>query len=136
MISSLYGNDQVVHTHKRPILTVALDPEYHRKQTRRFVCGGRAGQLILCSKGMCEQSMPRCRSRCVVFVRNNKRFGWSWAVLCCVSSECEQQENLFSWSNGSSAWLLGTKNTVLHQGEGTIYCAKWRGSYVLSNAFF
>ena len=71
VISSLYGNDQVVHTHKRPILTVVLDPEYHRKQTRRFVCGGRAGQLILCSKGMCEHSpyaarVPRCRSRRIV----------------------------------------------------------------------
>eukprot|EP01104_Vermistella_antarctica_P020689 TRINITY_DN896_c0_g1_i3.p1 TRINITY_DN896_c0_g1~~TRINITY_DN896_c0_g1_i3.p1 ORF type:complete len:938 (+),score=181.35 TRINITY_DN896_c0_g1_i3:205-3018(+) len=36
---------------KRPVLSCALDPEYSRRDTRRFTCGGRTGQLVLNTKG-------------------------------------------------------------------------------------
>ncbi|CAG8459764.1 7650_t:CDS:10 [Paraglomus occultum] len=40
-----------VYDYKRPVKCVALDPEYNRKKTRPFVCGGMAGILHLREKG-------------------------------------------------------------------------------------
>ena len=36
---------------KRPIRTVALEPNFAKKGTRAFVCGGLAGALVLREKG-------------------------------------------------------------------------------------
>nr|AFK40725.1 unknown [Lotus japonicus] len=36
--------------HHRPMKAIALDPEYARKMSRRFVAGGLAGHLYLNSK--------------------------------------------------------------------------------------
>src|ERR1700722_7430679 len=36
---------------KRPMRTVSLEPNFSRKSTRAFVCGGLAGNLVLHEKG-------------------------------------------------------------------------------------
>jgi hypothetical protein len=40
-----------VHDMKRPMRTVSLEPNYGKRTTRQFVCGGMAGALILHEKG-------------------------------------------------------------------------------------
>ncbi|OLL22208.1 Vacuolar protein sorting-associated protein 41 [Neolecta irregularis DAH-3] len=39
------------YEYKRPIRSVAVDPNYGRHSARQFVCGGAAGQLILTERG-------------------------------------------------------------------------------------
>lgn len=36
---------------KRPMRTVALEPDFAKRSTRAFVCGGMAGTLLLQEKG-------------------------------------------------------------------------------------
>ena len=42
----VYGFDK-----KRPMRTIALEPNFSKKSTRTFVCGGMAGNLVLHEKG-------------------------------------------------------------------------------------
>eukprot|EP01100_Stratorugosa_tubuloviscum_P003657 TRINITY_DN188_c2_g2_i1.p1 TRINITY_DN188_c2_g2~~TRINITY_DN188_c2_g2_i1.p1 ORF type:complete len:925 (-),score=372.33 TRINITY_DN188_c2_g2_i1:105-2879(-) len=51
IIKSLYSKEIIEHSYKRPVLSVAIDPEFSRRDTRQFVCGGKAGQLVLNTKG-------------------------------------------------------------------------------------
>lgn len=51
-INSLYGTDPPIeYEFHRPIMSVALDPHYAKKQSKPFVIGGKSGNLILNSKG-------------------------------------------------------------------------------------
>ena len=51
VVNALYSDEQMVHSFGRPVMSVAMDPDFHRKGTKEFVCGGRAGQLVLNKKG-------------------------------------------------------------------------------------
>ena len=51
VICDLLKGEVVEHQFGRPVLSVALEPRYSKSKTRRFVSGGRAGQLILSKKG-------------------------------------------------------------------------------------
>lgn len=51
VINSLYQSDTQSFSYKRPVKAVSLDPEYGRKNSKMFVTGGLAGQLILNEKG-------------------------------------------------------------------------------------
>lgn len=79
LLTSLFSGEAESHRYRRPILALAIDPDFHRKNTRQFVCGGRAGQLLKNTKGFLG---------------------------------------------------IGTKNVVLHSGEGPIYTIKWRRSLI------
>jgi len=57
-INSLYGNETIEHSFKRPVTSIALDPDYCRKKTNQFACGGKAGQLILNTKGKQSLLLP------------------------------------------------------------------------------
>ena len=52
VINSLYTSDSQTFVYKRPVKAVSLDPEYGRKNSKQFVTGGLAGQLIMNEKGM------------------------------------------------------------------------------------
>ncbi|KAI7904801.1 uncharacterized protein BX663DRAFT_503574 [Cokeromyces recurvatus] len=49
-IYALYTSEIQFYNFKRPIKSIALDPEFARKSTRQFVSGGMAEQLILSEK--------------------------------------------------------------------------------------
>ncbi|KAG0476002.1 hypothetical protein HPP92_012843 [Vanilla planifolia] len=50
VISSLFTDERLKFEYHRPMKSMALDPDYSRKSSRRFVAGGLAGQLFLNSK--------------------------------------------------------------------------------------
>ncbi|XP_028550466.1 vacuolar protein sorting-associated protein 41 homolog isoform X3 [Dendrobium catenatum] len=50
VINSLFTDERMKFEYHRPMKSIALDPDYSRKSTRRFVAGGLAGQLFLNSK--------------------------------------------------------------------------------------
>ncbi|OBZ81420.1 Vacuolar protein sorting-associated protein 41 [Choanephora cucurbitarum] len=50
-IYALYTPEILTFDYKRPLKSIALDPEYARKTTRQFVIGGMAEQLIMSEKG-------------------------------------------------------------------------------------
>ena len=77
VINGVSSSETYVFDMKRPMRTVALEPNFARRGTRAFVCGGMAGTLVMREKG----------------------------------------------------WL-GHKETVLYQGEGPVYQARWRGPLI------
>lgn len=50
VINSLFTDERFKFEYHRPMKTIALDPDYSRKTSRRFVAGGLAGQLFLNTK--------------------------------------------------------------------------------------
>jgi WD40 repeat protein len=51
VINSLFTDEKVLKfEYHRPMKAIALDPEYSRKMSKRFVAGGLAGQLYFNSK--------------------------------------------------------------------------------------
>ncbi|CAN1131493.1 Vacuolar protein sorting-associated protein 41 homolog, partial [Linum perenne] len=50
IINSLFTDEKLKFEYHRPMKAIALDPEYAKKATKRFVAGGLAGQLYLNSK--------------------------------------------------------------------------------------
>ncbi|XP_020596717.1 vacuolar protein sorting-associated protein 41 homolog [Phalaenopsis equestris] len=50
VINGLFTDERLKFEYHRPMKSIALDPDYSRKSTRRFVAGGLAGQLFLNSK--------------------------------------------------------------------------------------
>ncbi|KAM0945251.1 putative chromatin regulator PHD family [Dioscorea sansibarensis] len=50
VINSLFTDERFKFEYHRPMKTIALDPDYSRKSSRRFVAGGLAGQLFLNTK--------------------------------------------------------------------------------------
>lgn len=45
------SSDSSSFSFKRPILSVALEPDYYKSNTKEFVVGGRSEELILSKKG-------------------------------------------------------------------------------------
>lgn len=52
VISALYTPETTEHNYNRPLISLALDPDYFRKKTNQFCTGGKSGQLSLNSKGI------------------------------------------------------------------------------------
>ncbi|EHA8589217.1 vacuolar protein sorting-associated protein 41 [Cocos nucifera] len=50
VIYGLFTDERLKFEYYRPMKTIALDPDYSRKSSRRFVAGGLAGQLFLNTK--------------------------------------------------------------------------------------
>ncbi|KAK9279527.1 hypothetical protein L1049_013206 [Liquidambar formosana] len=50
VINSLFNDERMKFDYHRPMKAIALDPEYARKTSRRFVAGGLAGHLYFNSK--------------------------------------------------------------------------------------
>ncbi|KAJ8432343.1 hypothetical protein Cgig2_021113 [Carnegiea gigantea] len=50
VISSLFTDEKRKFEYHRPMKAIALDPDYAKKSSRRFVAGGLAGQLIFYTK--------------------------------------------------------------------------------------
>lgn len=51
VINSLFTDDEIMKfEYHRPMKAIALDPDYARKTSRRFIAGGLAGNLYLNSK--------------------------------------------------------------------------------------
>jgi hypothetical protein len=55
VINGLFGQETHSFNYKRPVKAVALDPNYSKSNSRRFVSGGLAGQLILNEKGRAQK---------------------------------------------------------------------------------
>jgi len=51
-VQGLEVKEAQVMDFKRPVRSVALDPDYGRSSSRRVVSGGMAGHLILNEKGI------------------------------------------------------------------------------------
>ncbi|WFD34437.1 Vacuolar protein sorting-associated protein 41 [Malassezia cuniculi] len=45
-IASLHASEQYVFDFRRPVRTIALEPNFGRRSSRAFVCGGMAGNLV------------------------------------------------------------------------------------------
>jgi len=52
VINGLYTTDANNFTYKRPVKSIALEPNFSKKSSRQFVSGGTAEQLILSGKGI------------------------------------------------------------------------------------
>lgn len=76
-VSALSSAEHYAFDFKRPMRAVSLEPQFGRRNSRAFVCGGMAGAFI------------------------HREKGW-----------------------------LGHKETVLHAGEGPIWCCKWRANLI------
>lgn len=50
VINGLFTEEKMKFDYHRPMKAIALDPEYARKASRRFVAGGLAGHLYFNSK--------------------------------------------------------------------------------------
>ena len=50
VINSLFTDEKMKFEYHRPMKAIALDPEYARKMSRRFVAGGLAGHLYYNTK--------------------------------------------------------------------------------------
>jgi hypothetical protein len=50
-INGLYTGESFEYEHNRPVLSVALEPGYAKKASKAFVIGGKAGRLVLNTKG-------------------------------------------------------------------------------------
>ncbi|KAK9124041.1 hypothetical protein Sjap_013643 [Stephania japonica] len=50
VINSLFTDETLKIDYHRPIKAIAIDPDYSRNSSRRFVAGGLAGQLVLNAK--------------------------------------------------------------------------------------
>eukprot|EP01114_Cavostelium_apophysatum_P004970 TRINITY_DN1546_c0_g1_i1.p1 TRINITY_DN1546_c0_g1~~TRINITY_DN1546_c0_g1_i1.p1 ORF type:complete len:976 (-),score=258.51 TRINITY_DN1546_c0_g1_i1:28-2796(-) len=50
-VNALYSSESFEYEHNRPVISVALDPLYSKKPSKSFAFGGKAGQLIINSKG-------------------------------------------------------------------------------------
>ncbi|ORX43267.1 vacuolar protein sorting-associated protein 41 [Piromyces finnis] len=51
VINGLYTTDANSYTYKRPVKSVALEPNFSKKSSRQLVSGGTAEQLVLSGKG-------------------------------------------------------------------------------------
>ena len=51
VIHSLNTPESYSFDHKRPMRSIALEPNFSKRGTRSFVCGGLAGNLVLHEKG-------------------------------------------------------------------------------------
>lgn len=51
MIHSLSSTENYAFDLKRPMRTVVLEPNFAKRSTRAFVCGGMAGNLTMYEKG-------------------------------------------------------------------------------------
>jgi vacuolar protein sorting-associated protein 41 len=65
----------------RPVAAVALEPDYARSKGKRFVSGGRAGQLVMCEKSLFSMS------RAVLHAGEGPIYSIKW------------RGNLIAWSN-------------------------------------
>lgn len=98
----MFTQEHHVFNYKRPIKAVALEPDYAKSTSKRFVSGGMAEQLILNEKGTAVSELHICLETC--FVSDSIPFpclGW-----------------------------FGNRDVVLHSGEGPIYAIKWRGNLI------
>ncbi|KAJ2741600.1 Vacuolar protein sorting-associated protein 41 [Coemansia sp. BCRC 34301] len=50
VVHGLYSDDITIVDYSRPVKAVALDPQFSRNASRRFACGGTAGQVIMYEK--------------------------------------------------------------------------------------
>ncbi|KAJ2581135.1 Vacuolar protein sorting-associated protein 41, partial [Coemansia sp. RSA 1836] len=50
VVHGLYNDDITIVDYSRPVKAVAIDPMFSRKASRRFACGGTAGQVIMYEK--------------------------------------------------------------------------------------
>jgi WD40 repeat protein len=50
-INGLYTGEVSEFEYQRPIISISLDPQFGKKTSRSFAYGGRAGQLVINSKG-------------------------------------------------------------------------------------
>lgn len=69
VINSLFTDEKLKFEYHRPMKTVALDPEYSRKTSRRFVAGGLAGQLFLSMKNWLGYN----KQVCLCYMRKSER---------------------------------------------------------------
>ena len=52
-VNPLYGEgESLSYSSGRPVLSVALNPDFYRQNTKEYVCGGKSGDLILNKKGI------------------------------------------------------------------------------------
>ena len=51
LVHTLSTNESIGHNFKRPMRTIALEPDYATKASKAYVCGGMAGEVVLQSQG-------------------------------------------------------------------------------------
>ncbi|CAI2161428.1 16876_t:CDS:10 [Funneliformis geosporum] len=52
IIHGLFNDTKQVFNYRRPLKCISLDPDFHKKDTQRFVCGGMSGVLYLNEKAL------------------------------------------------------------------------------------
>ena len=85
---------------KRPMRTLALEPQFAKKSTRAFVCGGMAGELVMHEKGWLGHKQT--------LLHSNE--GPIWQV--------RWKGRLIAWANDLvSAFLPSPRRPKAHWGE-------------------
>lgn len=51
LVHTLSTSESIGHNFKRPMRTIALEPDYATKASKAYVCGGMAGEVVLQSQG-------------------------------------------------------------------------------------
>ncbi|WVF72944.1 hypothetical protein IAT40_007762 [Kwoniella sp. CBS 6097] len=90
VIHSLTSTESYAFDYKRPMRAIALEPGFAKKNTRAFVCGGMAGNLILQEKGWLGYKEQILHSG----------EGPIWAI--------EWRGNLIAWANDLGVKLYDT----------------------------
>lgn len=88
-----------------------MDPRYGSRKTREFVTGGLAGQLLLVSKVTSPIATSNPEPDRVILLPS------------------EYQRVHLSTSLCKQGWL-GSKDAILHSGEGPIQGIRWSGSLI------
>ncbi|KAG8920361.1 Vacuolar protein sorting-associated protein 41, partial [Tulasnella sp. 408] len=90
-IVSISGTENYGFDLKRPLRAIALDPQFAKRGTRAFVCGGMAGTLVMHEKGWLGHKETT--------IHSNE--GPIWAI--------QWQGNLIAWANDNGVKIYDTQ---------------------------
>ncbi|KAG8947639.1 Vacuolar protein sorting-associated protein 41 [Tulasnella sp. 424] len=91
-IVSLSGTENYGFDLKRPLRAIAFDPQFAKRGTRAFVCGGMAGTLVMHEKGWLGHKETT--------IHSNE--GPIWAI--------QWQGNLIAWANDNGVKICDTQS--------------------------
>lgn len=97
-VTSVYGQERYYFNFKRPMKAISLDPQFSKKSSRAFICGGMAGELTLNEKGWFGHVQKHLQPL-------NKDEG----PIC----SCIWKDNTIAWSNDKGVRIYDILNSKL-----------------------
>lgn len=107
VISSLYNSgEKVVYNFKRPVLALALEPEFGKKSSRQFISGGSEGSLILNAKGWFGNSQT------VIHSGQGSITTASWNSTTLIAWSNEMEVNVYDVASSLKVGQVGKEKQV------------------------